>query len=87
MDKETAQPDLVKGQMAEHGMNPADWGGDVEFIPVSAKSGMGIDDLLENILLTAEVLELKANEKPPTHNNRSCAVGGGGGVKGVVSVC
>jgi translation initiation factor IF-2 len=61
MDKETAQPDMVKGQMAEHGINPADWGGDVEFVPVSAKSGMGIDDLLENILLTAEVLELKAN--------------------------
>ena len=63
MDKETAQPDMVKGQMAEIGMNPADWGGEVEFIPVSAKSGMGIDDLLENILLTADVLELKANEK------------------------
>ena len=62
MDKETAQPDMVKGQMAEHGMNPADWGGDIEFIPVSAKSGLGIDDLLENILLTADVLELKANE-------------------------
>jgi len=61
MDKETAQPDLVKGQMAEQGMNPADWGGDIEFIPVSAKTGMGIDDLLENILLTADVLELKAN--------------------------
>ncbi len=61
MDKETAQPDMVKGQMAEHGMNPADWGGDIEFIPVSAKSGMGIDDLLENILLIADVLELKAN--------------------------
>ena len=62
MDKETAQPDLVKGQMAEHGMNPADWGGDIEFVPVSAKTGMGIDDLLENILLTADVLELKANK-------------------------
>ena len=62
MDKETAQPDLVKGQMAERDMNPTDWGGDVEFIPVSAKSGMGIDDLLENILLTADVLELKANK-------------------------
>jgi translation initiation factor IF-2 len=61
MDKETAQPDLVKGQMAELGINPSDWGGDVEFVPVSAKSGMGIDDLLENILLTAEVMELKAN--------------------------
>jgi len=61
MDKETANPDMVKGQMAEHGISPADWGGDIEFVPVSAKSGMGIDDLLENILLTAEVLELKAN--------------------------
>ena len=61
MDKETANPDLVKGQMAEQGINPVDWGGDVEFVPVSAKSGMGIDELLENILLTAEVMELKAN--------------------------
>ncbi len=62
MDKETAQPDLVKGQMAEHGISPVDWGGDVEFIPVSAKTGLGIDDLLENILITADVLELRANE-------------------------
>ncbi|QOP43137.1 translation initiation factor IF-2 [Sulfurimonas sediminis] len=65
MDKETANPDLVKGQMAEHGISPVDWGGDVEFVPVSAKTGMGIDDLLENILLTAEVLELKANPDAP----------------------
>ena len=65
MDKETAQPDMVKGQMAENGINPVDWGGDVEFIPVSAKSGMGIDDLLENILTTAEILELKANKTAP----------------------
>jgi translation initiation factor IF-2 len=65
MDKETANPDLVKGQMAEQGISPVDWGGDVEFVPVSAKSGMGIDDLLENILLTAEVLELKANPNAP----------------------
>ena len=62
MDKETAQPDMVKGQMAEHGINPVDWGGDIEFVPVSAKSGLGIDDLLENILTMAEILELKANE-------------------------
>lgn len=61
MDKESANPDMVKGQMAERGLNPIDWGGDIEFIPLSAKTGMGIDDLLENILLTAEVLELKAN--------------------------
>lgn len=63
MDKESAQPDMVKGQMAEHGISPIDWGGDVEFVPISAKSGMGIDDLLENILVTAEILDLKANTK------------------------
>lgn len=62
MDKENANPDMVKGQMAERGLSPMDWGGDIEFIPVSAKKGDGIDDLLENILLTAEVLDLKANE-------------------------
>ncbi len=62
MDKESANPDMVMGQMAERGLNPIAWGGDIEFIPLSAKTGMGIDDLLENILLTAEVLELKANE-------------------------
>ncbi len=61
MDKETAQPDMVKGQMAENGLTAIDWGGDIEFIPVSAKSGLGIDELLETILLTADVLELKAN--------------------------
>lgn len=62
MDKESANPDMVKAQMAERGINPADWGGDIEFVPISAKTGMGIDDLLENILLTAEVMELKANK-------------------------
>ncbi len=61
MDKESANPDLVKGQMAEKGVTPIDWGGDVEFVPISAKTGMGLDALLENILLQAEVLELKAN--------------------------
>jgi translation initiation factor IF-2 len=61
MDKEAANPDLVKGQMAEKDMTPVDWGGDIEFIPISAKTGMGIEDLLENILIQAEVLELKAN--------------------------
>jgi translation initiation factor IF-2 len=61
MDKENANPDLVKGQMAEHGMSPIDWGGDTEFIPLSAKTGDGIDDLLENILVQADLLELRAN--------------------------
>jgi translation initiation factor IF-2 len=61
MDKDSANPDLVKGQMAELEMTPVDWGGDVEFVPVSAKSGMGLDALLETILVTADVMELKAN--------------------------
>ncbi len=61
MDKEGANPDLLKGQMAEHEMTPVDWGGDVEFIEVSAKTGKGLDTLLDTILITSEVLELKAN--------------------------
>jgi translation initiation factor IF-2 len=61
MDKEGANPDVVKGQMAEHGMTPVDWGGETEFIPLSAKTGEGIDELLENILVQAELLELRAN--------------------------
>jgi len=61
MDKENANPDLVKGQMAEHGMSPIDWGGDTEFIPLSAKTGEGLDNLLENILVQADLLELRAN--------------------------
>ena len=65
MDKEGANPELVKGQMAEQEVTPIDWGGDVEFVPVSAKTGEGLDDLLDNILLTAEVMELKANPEAP----------------------
>jgi translation initiation factor IF-2 len=65
MDKESAIPDHVKGQMSELGMTPVDWGGDIEFVPVSAKTGEGIEALLENILLTADVMELKANYDAP----------------------
>ena len=61
MDKEWANPDHVKGQLAEHGLTPEDWGGDTPMIPVSAQTGFGIDDLLEIILLVAEMKELKAN--------------------------
>jgi len=61
MDKEAANPDLVKAQLAELGITPIDWGGDHEFVPVSAKTGMGIEDLLETILLQADLLELKAD--------------------------
>ncbi len=65
IDKPSANPDMVKAQLAERGVTPVDWGGDVEFIPVSAKTGEGIDELLENILLTAEVMELKADPTAP----------------------
>ena len=61
IDKETANIDMVKAQMAEKGMTPMDWGGNTEFIGVSAKTGEGIEELLENILIQAELLELKAD--------------------------
>ena len=61
MDKESANPDMVKAQMAEKEMTPVDWGGDIEFIGVSARTGDGIEELLENILIQAELLELKAD--------------------------
>ncbi|MGB5987024.1 MAG: translation initiation factor IF-2, partial [Desulfobacterales bacterium] len=61
MDKADANPDRVMRQLAEHGLNPEDWGGDTVFIPVSAKTHTGIDDLLEMVVLQSEMLELKAN--------------------------
>ena len=61
MDKESANPDMVKAQMAERGLTPIDWGGNTEFIEVSALTGAGIDDLLENILIQSELLELRAD--------------------------
>jgi translation initiation factor IF-2 len=70
IDKEGANIDMVKAGMAEHDLTPVDWGGDTEFIPVSALNGEGIEELLENILIQAELLELKAN---PTINAK-CVV-------------
>ena len=61
MDKEDANPDKLKAEMAELGYNPADWGGEYDFVPVSAKTGFGIDNLLDTILLQAEIMELRAN--------------------------
>ena len=61
MDKEAANPDRVLQQLTEYGLVCEEWGGDTICIPVSAKTGQGIDDLLENILLVAEVKELTAN--------------------------
>ncbi len=61
MDKPEANPDRILQQLTEHELVPEEWGGDTICVPVSAKTHMGIDKLLENILLVAEMLELKAN--------------------------
>ncbi len=71
MDKETANPDMVKAQMAERDLTPIDWGGNTEFIGVSALTGAGIEELLENILIQAELLELKAD---PTAKAKAAVV-------------
>ncbi|MGL5798500.1 MAG: translation initiation factor IF-2, partial [Plesiomonas sp.] len=60
IDKDTANPDRVKQELAQYNVMSEDWGGDCQFVHVSAKSGQGIDELLEAILLQSEVLELKA---------------------------
>ena len=60
MDKESADPDRVKTELSQHGVLPEDWGGDVQFVHVSAKTGLGIDELLDAILIQSEVLELTA---------------------------
>ncbi|HWS03646.1 MAG TPA: translation initiation factor IF-2 [Gammaproteobacteria bacterium] len=60
IDKPEADIDRVKNELVKHAVIPEDWGGDTQFVPVSAKTGAGIDDLLESILLQAEVLELTA---------------------------
>ncbi len=61
MDKPEANPDRVKQQLAEHNVLPEEWGGDAICVPISAKSGMGMDELKKMILLVAEMAELKAN--------------------------
>ena len=61
MDRETANPERVKQQLTEHGLVSEEWGGDTICVPVSAKTQMGLDSLLEMVLLEADVLELKAN--------------------------
>ena len=60
MDKPTANPDAIMQEMTKYDLVPEEWGGDVICVPVSAHTGMGINDLLENVLLVAEVKELKA---------------------------
>lgn len=71
MDRVGANPDRVLSQLAENGVTPEDWGGDTPVVRVSAKTGMGIEDLLEQILVRAEVEELRAN---PNRNARGTIV-------------
>lgn len=61
MDKDGATPDRIKQQLTDHDVIVEDWGGTIQYALVSAKTGMGIDDLLEKVLIEAELLELKAN--------------------------
>ena len=80
MDKPTANPDKIKEQLTKYDLVPEEWGGDTIIVPISAKTGQGLDELLEMVLLTAEVQELKANPNDDkaqamatTHNGRSLA--------------
>jgi translation initiation factor IF-2 len=65
IDKEGADPNRVRGEMAGIGLQPVDWGGDTEFVDVSAKTKEGLDDLLDTIVTMAELLELRANPDAP----------------------
>lgn len=67
IDKEGANPDFVMQQLSEHGLIPEAWGGETIMVPVSARQKTGISDLLEMILLVADMLELKANPNLPAH--------------------
>ena len=62
MDRAEAQPDRVKQQLMEQGLQPVDWGGTIEMVPVSAKTGDGIESLLDTVLLEADIRELRANK-------------------------
>lgn len=65
MDKPGANLDLIRGQMAENGLQPEEWGGNTVLVPVSAHTGLGMDTLLDMILLQADIMELTANENRP----------------------
>lgn len=65
MDKQNINPDRVKGELSEHDLQPEEWGGQTPVVPVSAYTGKGIEDLLEIVLLQADLLELKANPNRP----------------------
>ncbi|WP_417335191.1 translation initiation factor IF-2 [Halobacteriovorax marinus] len=63
MDKEGINPDRIKSELADIGITPEEWGGDTQFVPISALNGDGVDDLLESIALQTEMLELRASDK------------------------
>lgn len=65
MDKHGVEPDRVKHELVKHGLVPEEWGGEAMFVPISAKTGMGVDNLLDSLLVQAEVLELKAVVNSP----------------------
>jgi len=65
MDKHGVDPDRIKNELSQHGLIPEEWGGDAMFVPISAKTGMGIDGLLDSVLVQAEVLQLTAVEDCP----------------------
>jgi translation initiation factor IF-2 len=65
IDKEGADPNRVRGELAQQGLTPADWGGDTEFVDVSAKTHQNLDDLLDTIVTLAEIQELKSNPDAP----------------------
>src|SRR5690606_7882232 len=67
MDKESADPERVTNELSAKDVIPEEWGGDTQFVKVSAHTGAGIDDLLEAVLLQAEVLELSAPKDVPGH--------------------
>jgi translation initiation factor IF-2 len=65
IDKEGAQPDRVRTEMAQRGLQPVDWGGDTEFVDVSAKTHQGLENVLDTIQVVAELAELRANPEAP----------------------
>ena len=67
MDKPEANPDRIKQQLTEYELVPEEWGGETIICPISAKTGMGVDNLLEMVVLTAEMQELKANPNRSAH--------------------
>jgi translation initiation factor IF-2 len=67
MDKHGVEPDRVKHELAKYNLIPEEWGGETMFVPISAKTGMGVDSLLDSVLVQSEVLELKAVTDCPAH--------------------